>query len=80
MPHVKFMEMQVFNGRKDNRKAIHKCAVMGCWKKRTLSCNQADRGSKFALMRKQAYVLCRCFIEEKLTELFLYRNSYRTHL
>ena len=60
MPHVKFVETSVFNGRTDNRKAFHKCAVIGCQKKRRLSCNEVDRGSKFALLRKQANVLCRC--------------------
>ncbi len=60
------METAVFKGRKDNRKAFHKCAGRGCQNKRMPSCNQVDRGSKFALLRKQADVSCRCFIAKKL--------------
>ncbi|WP_207687148.1 hypothetical protein [Desulfonema limicola] len=35
-------------------RAGHRQAGMGGWKKRMLSCNEADRGSKFALTRKSA--------------------------
>jgi hypothetical protein len=31
-----------------------------CWKKRMRDCNGRDRGSRFALLRKEADFLCRC--------------------
>ena len=31
-----------------------------CWKKRMRDCNGLDRGSRFALLRKEADFLCRC--------------------
>ena len=55
-----------------------KCAGLGCWKKQMPCCNGVDKGSRFALLRKQADVLCRCLIAETLSELSSCRNRYGT--
>ena len=59
---------------KDNRKAFRKRAGKGSRKKRKPNSNGWDRGSNFALLRKQADVQCRCFLEEMMFGTILMRE------